>query len=160
MNDAVIIDVREIEEFKKEHISSSINIPLSGFAQLAPGVLSHLSNKNILIMCQTGLRSQQATTLLKDIPSQNMFEIFQGGIEEWKRQGNPTSSGARNKTIPIMRQVLLTAGLLIFLFSSLALFAAPAFAYVVLAIGAGLTMAGLTGFCPMAMLLAKMPWNR
>jgi hypothetical protein len=27
-------------------------------------------------------------------------------------------------------------------------------------IGAGLTMAGLTNFCPMGIALAKMPWNQ
>ena len=36
----------------------------------------------------------------------------------------------------------------------------PAFLIIPAFIGAGLTFAGLTDFCGMALLLAKLPWNQ
>jgi hypothetical protein len=42
----------------------------------------------------------------------------------------------------------------------LALTVNPLFALLPLVIGSGLLFAGLTGFCGLALLLAKMPWNQ
>jgi hypothetical protein len=36
----------------------------------------------------------------------------------------------------------------------------PWFALIPLVTGCGLLFAGLTGFCGLALLLAKMPWNK
>ncbi len=38
----VMIDVREHDEFASEHVDGAINIPLSTFSTMAPGVLSGL----------------------------------------------------------------------------------------------------------------------
>jgi hypothetical protein len=54
-----------------------------------------------------------------------------------------------------MRQVQIVAGLLVvagFFFKPLW--------FLVPVVGIGQTIAGLTGFCGMARLLQKMPWNR
>ena len=42
---------------------------------------------------------------------------------------------------------------------ALTLLVHPGFLWLVAFIGGGLTVAGLTGFCGMARLLARMPWN-
>ncbi|MFN3400784.1 MAG: YgaP-like transmembrane domain [Ferrovibrio sp.] len=47
-----------------------------------------------------------------------------------------------------------------FLGAVLAWFVSPWFILLSGFVGAGLMMAGLTGFCGMARLLAAMPWNR
>jgi hypothetical protein len=57
------------------------------------------------------------------------------------------------------RQVRLVAGALVFLGSFLSLLQ-PYFLAVPLFVGAGLMFAGITDTCGMAMLLARMPWNR
>jgi hypothetical protein len=59
-----------------------------------------------------------------------------------------------------MRQVQIIAGGLSALGALLALAVNPRFAVVPLLIGSGLLFAGITGACGMALLLAKMPWNR
>jgi hypothetical protein len=59
-----------------------------------------------------------------------------------------------------MRQVQITAGSLTLLGVVLSLFVHPAFIYLSAFVGAGLTFAGLTGFCGMANFLALMPWNK
>jgi hypothetical protein len=62
--------------------------------------------------------------------------------------------------LPLMRQVQLVAGLLVLIGTGLAYFVNPGFLGLTGFVGAGLTLAGSTGFCGMAELLAKMPWNR
>jgi hypothetical protein len=66
----------------------------------------------------------------------------------------------QRKVIPVIRQVLLTAGALILLSSILGFVIDPRFFYIPAFIGAGLSFAGLTGWCGMAFLLERMPWNR
>lgn len=62
--------------------------------------------------------------------------------------------------LPLMRQVQIAAGLLVLLGVVLAVTVAPAFIGLSAFVGAGLTFAGLSGWCGMAQLLALMPWNR
>jgi hypothetical protein len=59
-----------------------------------------------------------------------------------------------------MRQVQIAVGLISATGAWLALSVNPWFALVPLATGCGLLFAGLTGTCGMALLLAKMPWNK
>jgi hypothetical protein len=60
----------------------------------------------------------------------------------------------------MQRQVMIAAGLLVLAATLLSLFVAPAWIALSIFVGAGLTFAGVTGFCGMARLLALMPWNR
>ncbi|MFJ7698290.1 rhodanese-like domain-containing protein [Lysinibacillus fusiformis] len=57
--DKVFIDVRTPAEFKGRHISQFKNIPLgSGFDQLP-------KDKEVVVICQSGMRSSQACKQLK-----------------------------------------------------------------------------------------------
>ncbi|WP_325231663.1 YgaP-like transmembrane domain, partial [Sphingobium sp.] len=62
--------------------------------------------------------------------------------------------------IEVMRQVQLVAGGLVLLGVVLGFLVAPAFFGLSAFVGAGLIMAGATGWCGMARLLRLMPWNR
>jgi rhodanese-related sulfurtransferase len=59
-----------------------------------------------------------------------------------------------------MRQVQMAAGGLILLGGALGVMVHPGFWGISAFVGAGLFVAGATGFCGMARLLAVMPWNR
>ncbi len=162
MSDQVIIDVREEDEFAVEHIEHSISIPLSKFNSLAPGILNQLGERNILIMCRSGVRAKQAQALALGLGfnDAHTYEIYKGGIIEWKRQGKPVTGQPKRAPLPLMRQVQLVVGGGVLTFGLLALFVNPLFAWGAAAFGAGLTMAGLTGFCPLANALGMLPWNR
>jgi rhodanese-related sulfurtransferase len=56
--------------------------------------------------------------------------------------------------------VQIAAGSLILLGLILSNVAAPGWIAITWFVGAGLTFAGVTGFCGMARLLAVMPWNK
>jgi hypothetical protein len=59
-----------------------------------------------------------------------------------------------------MRQVMLTAGAIVFAGVALGFFVNPIFFALSAFMGAGLMFAGATGWCGLAMLLKTMPWNR
>ena len=73
--------------------------------------------------------------------------------------GLPVNRGA-SRVLPLMRQVQITVGFLSAVGAALALTVNPRFALIPLVVGCGLLFAGLTGFCGLALLLAKMPWNK
>lgn len=58
---ALIIDVREPHEFAAGHVEGAVNMPLSRLAQC----LDQLEGQKLLLYCQSGMRSQKATKLLK-----------------------------------------------------------------------------------------------
>jgi hypothetical protein len=58
-----------------------------------------------------------------------------------------------------MRQVQIAAGALVVIFVLLGQ-VAPIFRLLAALVGGGLLFAGLSGTCGMALLLARMPWNR
>jgi rhodanese-related sulfurtransferase len=155
----VVIDVRERDEFSREHIQNSINLPLSEFGSSARNTLFNLQGKKVIIMCRSGRRAEMALQMAQGLDGIDCeFEVYSGGILKWRQEGKETSGQAKN-TLPIIRQVLLIAGLLIVTFFSLGHFIDPKFYMGTLFIGMGLSFAGYTGICPMATLLKKMPWN-
>lgn len=84
---------------------------------------------------------------------------LEGGLQAWKRAGLPTVTD-RNAPLPIMRQMQIAAGSLVLLGVVLATLVSPWFMALSAFVGAGLIVAGVTGFCAMANLLQHMPWNR
>ena len=99
-------------------------------------------------------RELQPDLVLLDL---NMRDL--GGLDAWKAHGLPVKAD-RAQPIELMRQVQMTAGGLILIGAALGLLVHPAFWGLAAFVGAGLFLAGATGFCGMARMLAVMPWNR
>jgi hypothetical protein len=59
-----------------------------------------------------------------------------------------------------MRQVQITFGVLIMLFVSLGYFGVPFSFAITGLLGLGMLISGITGWCGLALLLNKMPWNK
>lgn len=71
-NGALLLDVREVDEYRSGHAKGSVNIPLF----LLPAEIDRLDrNRPIVVVCLSGARSSQAVSLLK---SQG-FEAYNGG---------------------------------------------------------------------------------
>lgn len=160
MND-VILDVRERDEYKAEHVENSINVPLSELPLSAPGILSNLAGKNVLLMCLSGKRARMAKDQIAalGLGANCKLEIYEGGLSGWKKSGLTTVGGKRGH-LPIMRQVLLAAGSLVLIFSAMGFFVSTKWFFGAAFVGGGLVFAGATGFCLMGELLSRMPWNR
>ena len=148
------IDVRSRDEFGSGHVPGAVCVPLD---ELSANDSTIPKDKLVILSCQAGLRSAKAYQLLRQRGFENVAEMA-GGFSAWSAAGFPVNR--LRKTIPLMRQVLLTAGLLVFTGSVLALTVNPLFVLLPLFVGAGLSFAGATGWCGLAMLLERMPWNR
>jgi hypothetical protein len=83
----------------------------------------------------------------------------EGGTQAWIDAGLPVDR-RESRVLPLMRQVQIVVGSLSAVGAALALTVNPRFALIPLVTGCGLLFAGLTGLCGMALLLAKMPWNK
>jgi rhodanese-related sulfurtransferase len=148
------VDVRSPSEFRGGHVPGAICLPLD---QLEKDPSSLPRDKLVILGCQTGRRSTQAAQMLAARGFENLLEL-EGGFSAWAAAGLPVNR--LSNTIPIFRQVLLTAGLLILLGTMLGITVHPGFLVIPLFMSAGLTFAGATGWCGLALLLEKMPWNR
>jgi len=159
----VIIDVREKDEFSIEHVENSINIPLSSFSHAAPGILNQLRDRKIVFMCRSGARAQQAQMIANGLgfDDAHEYEIYKGGIIQWKKTGEETvSSNTAKAPLPLIRQVQIVIGVLTMTFALLGVYVDPIYAYAAAAMGAGVLLAGATGFCALATFMAKLPWNK
>lgn len=152
---AVLIDIREPDEFAREHVAGAIHSPLSAFDQ---ALLKLPDGRDVIYTCRTGNRTGVHCARLAGRVAGEAF-VLEGGLDGWKAQGLPTEQD-RSRPIELMRQVQMTAGGLILMGAALGLLVHPAFWGVAAFVGAGLFVAGATGFCGMARLLALMPWNR
>ena len=157
-NDAILLlDVREPAEYRSEYIKSALLIPLGQLSREA--LPSYASSVPIIIYCHSGKRSENAClTLLAKDPNLDLYSL-EGGITSWK-QHNFSVIKNGPKRLPLDGQTLLVAGVLAFSGTVLGATIHPGFYSIPGFIGMGLMSAGLTGWCGMAKLLAKMPWNQ
>ena len=157
----VIIDVRERDEYELEHVVNSINVPLSAFTTVVPGVLNQLKDRKIVFMCRSGMRAQQAFEQAKGLgfDDAHTYSVYPGGIMAWIEKGNPVQSAGK-APMPLMRQMQLVMGIMFMVFATLGTFVNPWFSSATILFGAGLFYAGLTGDCAVAGVLAKAPWNK
>jgi rhodanese-related sulfurtransferase len=148
---AVLIDVRGRDEYARESIPGARNRPLGEDMQLN-------EKGPIIFHCRTGARTGANADRLAAAAKCEAY-ILDGGIDAWKSAGLPVRQD-KSQPIEIMRQVQITAGSIVLIGVLLGFAVSPAFFWLSGFIGAGLLMAGITGWCGMAKLLALMPWNR
>lgn len=152
----VICDVREADEFEREHIIGAINQPLSNFEN---NNLNALSNgQKLVIHCQSGNRTKMSANKFSSLNLDEVY-ILDGGINAWKSQGCVTEKN--NKApLPLMRQVQIVAGFLIVLGVILGYTFNHNWFLLSGFVGMGLMFAGITGFCGMANILMLLPYNK
>ncbi len=148
----LLLDVRTPLEFESERIEGAVNVPLE---TLAAGVDS-LPEQELVVVCRTGVRATIAAETLGR--AGRRAKVLEGGMNAWRRAGLPVREG--RKRLPVDRQVQLIAGLMVLGGVALGTLVSPWFLIVAAFFGAGLTFAGATGTCGLALLLMRMPWNR
>lgn len=155
----VIIDVRTPVEFRSQSLAGTDNIPLDSLS--CENLEQHLQVKNkanqpIYLLCKSGQRSKLAREKLARL--NQPIVLIEGGIDALGQQLAIKSDP--NAGLSLERQVRIAAGLLVLAGIILGT-TLHAGAYLLAAfVGAGLVFAGLTNWCGMGLLLAKMPWNK
>ena len=84
---AILVDIREVNEFADENIPGARNEPLSAIAGStitgAPAVVFH---------CKSGARTRMNADALAGCTDAEAY-ILDGGIEAWKAAGYPVKRG-------------------------------------------------------------------
>ena len=151
-----VLDVRTASEFENAHIAGAYNVPLDQLAEHAAD-LRDASRGAVVLVCQSGQRAQKAEALLVKAGMPNA-RVLDGGMQAWLREGLPTTR--IRARVSLERQVRIVAGTIVALGSVAALTISPVWAFLPMAIGTGLVVAGLSDTCAMGMLLARLPYNR
>lgn len=150
---AALIDIRSPDEHARERIAAALNVPLD---QLSPAA----APGDVLVFhCRSGMRTGQAVNQLAAAAGGRDCYIVDGGLNAWANAGLPVER-PRGAPIEMQRQVMIAAGVLVLIGTLLSIFVAPLWIGLAIFVGAGLSFAGITGFCGMARVLALMPWNR
>ncbi|WP_439533440.1 rhodanese family protein [Polymorphobacter sp.] len=150
---ACLIDIRGADEFARGHVAGARLLPADMItAEALPG-----DGRSLIFTCRTGMRTAANAARLAALAPGAM--VLEGGLDGWRKAGLPVVEN-RAAPLEIMRQVQIAAGLLILAGVILGFLVAPGWFALAGFVGAGLTFAGLTGFCGMARLLALMPWNK
>lgn len=68
----IIIDVREPNEYKREHVDGAINIPLSGLTSRVNEFNQIDKSTQIIVYCASGARSSSAVSFLKQLGFSNV----------------------------------------------------------------------------------------
>lgn len=82
---AVIVDVREEDEWNAGHIAGAIHIPLNQINARLPELASY-KDGTIITQCRSGKRSLKALELLKTAGYPHVYSL-DGGIQAWSEQG-------------------------------------------------------------------------
>ncbi|MES2659030.1 MAG: rhodanese-like domain-containing protein [Verrucomicrobiota bacterium] len=151
-----LIDVRTPAEYGEIHIPGSRLMPLD---KLVPGAIENEISRNgqCVLICRSGMRAGQAFEKLSAAGCENLA-ILDGGVAAWESAGLPLIRG--KKAVSLERQVRIVAGLLVLTGLVFGTWVHSGFYGLSAFVGAGLVFAGLTDWCGMAMILAKMPWNQ
>ena len=152
-----LLDVRMSPEYASVHVPGAILMPLNEL-KTETFLAQHKPVTPIYVLCQSGARAAKAIEQFERAGCDDCV-LVEGGTQAWIDAGLPVHRGDRN-VLPLMRQVQIVVGSISAVGAILALAVNPWFAVLPLFFGCGLLFAGITGTCGMALMLAKMPWNR
>ncbi len=126
--------------------------------ELSPGSFQLKKDQPVYLLCHSGQRAMKAAEkFTKEGFSQPI--VVDGGTLAWIDAGLPVTRSAV-KVISLERQVRITAGAIVFTGVLLAQFVDARFIWLSGFVGAGLVFAGITDFCGMGLLIARLPWNK
>lgn len=150
---ALLVDIRAADEYAREHIPGARHIALETLERAAP-----IAGDDVVIFhCRSGNRTQMnAARLAGCVPGQ--ARILEGGLDAWKQAGFPVQKDA-GQPLEMQRQVQIAAGSMVLLGTLLSVFVSPWFLLLTGFVGCGLMFAGISGFCGLARVLMKAPWN-
>ena len=85
--DALVLDVRNAEEFRQGHILNARNIPMSQL-DTRNSDIARYKEKPVIVACESGSRSGAAAAVLRKQGFAQVFNLS-GGIAAWQQAGLP-----------------------------------------------------------------------
>lgn len=154
-----LIDVRTPAEYTEVHVQGARLVPLDKFdPQKVLTECNGSSQEPIYVICRSGNRAKTAGKKLRSAGHTNVV-LVEGGTLACEQAGLPIVRGKRI-ALSIERQTRIAIGIGVLAFTLLGYFVHPAFLLGSAFFGAGLIFAGITDWCGMALLIARLPWNQ
>jgi rhodanese-related sulfurtransferase len=155
---AALFDVRTPVEYAEVHVPQAVSIPLDG---LDPQSLVQAGkvrkDEPVYLLCRSGQRATKAAEKFAKAGFTQPI-VVEGGTLAWI-EANLEVARSAVKVVSLERQVRIAAGVIVFAGVLLAQLVDARFIWLSGFVGAGLIFAGITDFCGMGLLIAKMPWN-
>lgn len=90
--DAVVVDVRSRDDFRKGHIANAINVPAADIKKGTFGELDKFKDKAIIVVCSNGMSSQEPGNLLHKAGFEKV-SVLKEGISGWAGENLPLVRG-------------------------------------------------------------------
>ncbi len=150
-----LVDVREVGEVDTIRVEGALNIPLSRLDELAVRLDR---GAPVYLLCRSGARASSASNRLKALGYTEVL-VVRGGLDAWMASGKPVIHGT-SQVWSMERQVRFAAGLLVFTGLALGSTIDPRWLFLSGFVSVGLMFSAVTDTCTMALVLARLPWNR
>lgn len=89
--EALVVDVREADEFASGHVPEARNFPLSKLAERI-GELEKHKDKPLIVCCASGMRSNKACAEFTKAGFSRLYNLA-GGIDAWQAASYPLKKG-------------------------------------------------------------------
>lgn len=153
-----LVDVRSPAEFEAVHATGAKLYPLDALdPKRVSAELGLSAQAPVILLCAGGNRARQAAEKFQAEGIPHCL-VVEGGTKAWEAAGMPVVRG--QGAISIERQVRIGAGTLVLLGILLGAWVNAWWFFLSGMVGSGLIFAGVTDWCGMGLLLAKMPWNQ
>lgn len=87
VDNSIMLDVRENNEYSQGHIANSVHIPL-GDVKKRVDELGKYKSGNVVVSCRSGARSGSIINYLRKQGFENVFNL-RGGIMAWENENLP-----------------------------------------------------------------------
>ena len=88
---AVVLDVRDANEYSQGHIVDAVNVPHTSLATRL-SELEKYKSRPVVVACKMGQHAGAAGTVLRKAGFENVSRL-KGGVTEWLNQNLPTVRG-------------------------------------------------------------------
>ena len=84
---ALVLDLRDGQEYEKGHIISAKNIPTANLEQSVDSIKRY-KEKPVILCCETGLQAGKAASSLTKMGFSNLVNL-RGGLKAWREENLP-----------------------------------------------------------------------
>jgi SulP family sulfate permease len=92
--DALLLDIRELDEFERGHLPGARLLPLRRILDEGPDLPR---DRTLLLSCRSGRRTQRALHMLQEMGFDQLYGL-RGGILAWRAEGLPLAVGEALET--------------------------------------------------------------
>ena len=88
--DAVVIDVRSADDFRKGHISGAVNVPASQLKAKDFSQIQKYQQKPLILVCESGMTTASVGRILTKADFTQVYSL-RGGMADWRTQNLPVA---------------------------------------------------------------------